>query len=79
MATTRRNVWTLGSDWADPILWYARGVKAMKARDLMQKGGGAWKPEEARALSLSLIALLVNTRREGLDLSQELERFALSM
>ena len=29
MANTRRNVWTLGSDWADPILWYARGVKAM--------------------------------------------------
>ena len=34
MANTRRNVWELGSDWADPILWYARGVKAMKARAL---------------------------------------------
>jgi|GEM_PF-4632985 len=28
MASTRRNIWELGSDWADPILWYARGVKA---------------------------------------------------
>src|SRR4029078_7138821 len=34
MANTRQNVWALGSDWADPILWYARGVKAMKARAL---------------------------------------------
>ena len=34
MTFTRQNVWELGSDWADPILWYARGVKAMKARPL---------------------------------------------
>ena len=34
MALTRQNVWELGSDWADPILWYARGVKAMQARAL---------------------------------------------
>ncbi|MBV9826884.1 MAG: tyrosinase family protein [Alphaproteobacteria bacterium] len=34
MAFTRKNVWELGGDWADPILWYARGVKAMKARPL---------------------------------------------
>jgi tyrosinase len=34
MAFTRQNVWELGGDWADPILWYARGVKAMKARPL---------------------------------------------
>jgi tyrosinase len=34
MAFTRQNVWDLGSDWADPILWYARGVKAMKTRAL---------------------------------------------
>jgi tyrosinase len=34
MAFTRQNVWELGGDWADPILWYARGVKAMKARAL---------------------------------------------
>ena len=30
----RRNVWELGGDWADEILWYARGVAAMKARSL---------------------------------------------
>ena len=30
---TRKNVW-LGGDWAAPILWYARGVKAMKAKKL---------------------------------------------
>jgi tyrosinase len=34
MANIRGNVWELGGDWADPILWYARGVKAMKARAL---------------------------------------------
>jgi tyrosinase len=34
MAFTRQNVWELGGDWADPILWYARGVKAMRARAL---------------------------------------------
>ena len=33
MSFTRKNVW-LGGDWADPVLWYARGVKAMKARPL---------------------------------------------
>ena len=37
MATfTRKNVWELGGDWADPILWYARGVAAMKARPLSE-------------------------------------------
>ena len=33
---TRSNVWELGGDWADPILWYARGVAAMKARALAE-------------------------------------------
>ena len=39
MATTkrRRNVWELGNEWADDILWYARGVKAMKAHPLKQR------------------------------------------
>jgi tyrosinase len=37
--TVRQNVWDLGSDWADPILWYARGVKAMKARALADPNG----------------------------------------
>jgi tyrosinase len=36
MPYTRKNVWELGGDWADPILWYARGVKAMKARALAE-------------------------------------------
>lgn len=34
MARTRQNVWELGSPWAEPILWYARGVGAMKARPI---------------------------------------------
>jgi tyrosinase len=34
MPYTRKNVWELGDDWADPILWYARGVAAMKAKTL---------------------------------------------
>lgn len=32
----RESVYDLGGDWADPILWYARGVRAMKARRLDQ-------------------------------------------
>jgi tyrosinase len=36
MTFTRKNVFELGGDWADPILWYARGVKALKARALNQ-------------------------------------------
>jgi tyrosinase len=39
MTFTRKNVWELGGDWADPILWYARGVKAMKARALNDPTG----------------------------------------
>ena len=33
---TRKNVWGLGSDWAAPILWYARGVAAMKSRAIAE-------------------------------------------
>jgi tyrosinase len=36
MTFTRRNVWDLGSEWADPILWYARGVAGMKERALAE-------------------------------------------
>jgi tyrosinase len=39
MAFIRKNVWELGGDWADSILWYARGVKAMKARPLSEPTG----------------------------------------
>lgn len=55
------------------------GILHWKARDLMAKGGRAWKPIEARKLSLSLIALLQDSRRKNLDLSESLERFALSV
>ncbi len=34
MPNNRQNVWELGDPWASPILWYARGVAAMKARAL---------------------------------------------
>lgn len=37
MTVIRKNVYELGGDWADPILWYARGVKAAKARALNDK------------------------------------------
>jgi tyrosinase len=36
MTFTRRNVWELGETWADPILWYARGVEAMQAKALAE-------------------------------------------
>lgn len=55
------------------------GLLAWKARDLMEKGGAKWPPREARALSLELIALLQESRRKGLDLSESLERFALQI
>lgn len=55
------------------------GLLHWKARDLMEKGSRAWKSEESRALSLSLISLLQTSRRGGLDLSTSLERFALSI
>jgi hypothetical protein len=55
------------------------GLLHWKARDIMAKGNRYWKPEEARALSLSLIGLLQESRRGGLVLSLALERFALSI
>ena len=36
MDFVRRNVWELGGDWADEVLWYARGVAAMQARPLAE-------------------------------------------
>ncbi|CAN7618244.1 tyrosinase family protein [Mesorhizobium amorphae] len=36
MQYMRKNVWELGDDWAAPILWYARGVAAMKSRALAE-------------------------------------------
>lgn len=34
MGYVRKNVWTLGSDWSDTVLWYARGVKVLQARPI---------------------------------------------
>lgn len=34
MTVTRQNVSDLGDTWADPVLWYARGVAAMRARPI---------------------------------------------
>jgi tyrosinase len=34
MTYVRKNVYELGGDWADPILWYARGVAALSTRAL---------------------------------------------
>jgi len=50
------------------------GLLHWKARDLIAKG----RPG-ARDLSLNLIALLQTSRRTGVDLSESLERFALSI
>ncbi|MGH7175163.1 MAG: hypothetical protein ACREGR_02285 [Minisyncoccia bacterium] len=55
------------------------GLLHWKARDLMQKGGRVWSEKESRELSLELIELLMAARRKGLDLSESLERFALSI
>ena len=55
------------------------GLLHWKARDLMSKSSRVWPSKEARALSLSLITLLQNSRRGGLNLTLSLERFALSV
>ncbi|MBU6490994.1 hypothetical protein KGQ25_02470 [Patescibacteria group bacterium] len=55
------------------------GLLHWKARNLMEKGSRAWKPQESRQLSLMLLKLLQDSRRGGLDLSLSLERFALSI
>jgi hypothetical protein len=52
----------------------AHGLLHWKARDLLAKG----RPG-ARKLSLDLITLLQNSRRTGINLSESLERFALSL
>ena len=55
------------------------GLLHWKARDLMEKGSRVWKPEEARALSVELIELVADSRKGELSLSENLERFALSL
>ncbi len=51
------------------------GLLHWKARDLLAKR----RSPAARKLSLDLIALLMTTRRTGADLSESLERWALSI
>ena len=55
------------------------GLLHWKVRDLMEKGGRAWAPQESRHLSLALIELLQSSRRGGLGLDLALERLALSI
>ncbi|MDB4992506.1 MAG: hypothetical protein JWL75_751 [Parcubacteria group bacterium] len=55
------------------------GLLHWKARDLMQKGSPAWKPQEARNLSRDLILLLSDSRGRDIPLDMALERFALSL
>lgn len=55
------------------------GLLHWKARDILEKGTRAWKPEEARSLSLALIELLQSSRRGGLDLGLALEKWALKI
>ena len=57
------------------------GLLHWKARDLMGRSDlpKKWVPHEARQLSMNLIDLLQTSRRKGLDLSESLERFALSI
>jgi hypothetical protein len=53
------------------------GLLHWKARDLIEKGSRAWKPEEARKMSLELIELLQASRRGGVSLDLALERWGL--
>lgn len=55
------------------------GLLHWKARDLLEKGSRAWRPQEARQLSIALVKLLQDSRHGGLDLALSLERFALSV
>src|ERR1700745_4015319 len=34
MTNTRQDVWNLDEDWSDTLLWYARAVKLLRARDI---------------------------------------------
>lgn len=55
------------------------GLLHWKARDLMQKGGRGWTPEEARLLSRNLILLVSDSRGRDIPLDLALERFALGL
>lgn len=55
------------------------GLLHWKARDMMQKGSSVWGKNGARELSVSLIALLSESRSGDLPLGPALERFALTL
>lgn len=55
------------------------GLLHWKARDMMQKGNTKWGKEGARALSVTLIELLSESRSGDLPLGPALERFSLSL
>ena len=55
------------------------GLLHWKARDLMSKGSRIWSDREAQNLSLSLIRLVGDSRHEGIELPEALEKFALSL
>ncbi len=81
MARSRERLWlevnrALRAGDAPEML---HGFLHWKARDFMENGNHAWGSSESRQLSLTLIALLQNSRHGGLDLSRSLERFALSI
>jgi hypothetical protein len=57
MAYKRNNAWELGSDWAGPILWYARGVKVMKARAAMLRPIGTSVSTVAGTSCLGIAAI----------------------
>ncbi|PIR83215.1 hypothetical protein COU19_01730 [Candidatus Kaiserbacteria bacterium CG10_big_fil_rev_8_21_14_0_10_56_12] len=65
--------------WAGDAPEMLHGLLHWKARDIMAKGSRTWRPQEARDLSLELIALLQESRRGGLSLPPALERFTLSL
>jgi len=55
------------------------GLLHWKARDMMQKGSSVWGKDGARGLSMSLVALLAESRSGDIPLGSALERFALSL
>lgn len=55
------------------------GLLHWKARQLMTKGGRGWTKDEARSLSIKLIALLSSSRKGDAPLTEQLEYFALSI
>jgi hypothetical protein len=64
---------------AGDALEQIHGLLHWKARNILEKGSRSWRTDEAHELSMNLISLLMTSRRTGADLSESLERFALSI